>query len=124
MAYGICQSSHQDLAKASAISDLFNQSHEQMKFIDREGGSAGDLIKSLAAAVSDGKELIRTLRAVFIELVLVLALGLKTSTDEKENQDALKMIRDQFTALAGNKDGVTEADIHQVLYREADRTLK
>ena len=102
------------------MAELFNQSHLELPFVDRDGGSANLQLGSLVKAVADGKSMLQALRATFIELVLVLAFEQR----EKDAEKGLKMIRDQFTAIAGNKDGVTESDIHPVLYLEANRALQ
>lgn len=108
------------MVAASKLLDVFMQCHEKLEFKDVTGGSAIPELQLLTSCVDQSKSDLKMFRATFIELVLVLAF--QKRPDDPEN--AVKMIRDQCTALSSQKDGVmSETDIHPALYSEASNAL-
>ena len=91
-----------------------------MPFTDGTGGTSTEPLGELSKLIFQVQGDVSCFRATFMELVLCLAL-------DKADQDAeaaVRMIRDQLTALTAGVDGVSDELVHPILLKAANEAMQ
>ena len=105
------------------MESMFTKSHSLQAFADGEGSSAGDELETFQVGIAGCEPILSEARGIFIETVLVKAIGKVKSNEPKLQEEGKTLIRDQLNDISEGIDGVGASFVQQQLFKAAQDLL-